>query len=70
MFALLYANENGFLSPSFTSGGNYLPDLLFLILYMRPCILELTAGSQSNLKDNAVRASHKCGNSVLPECSN
>ena len=59
MFALLYADDNGFLSPSISTGGNYLPDLLFLIQSVRPYILELAGGFESYLKGNAVRKKEK-----------
>ena len=45
----LYADDNGFLSPSITTGDNYHPDLLFLIQSKCLYILELRVGFKSNL---------------------
>ena len=50
----LYADINGFLSPSIITGDNYHPDLLFLIRSKCLHILELTVGFESNLKNNAM----------------
>ena len=52
----LYADVNGFLNlPS----ENYRPDLLFLIQSKCLYVLELTAGFESNLNNNAVRKKEK-----------
>ena len=55
----LYADVNGFLNPSIITGENYRPDLLFLIQSKCLYVLELTAGFESNLNNNAVRKKEK-----------
>ena len=55
----LYADVNGFPSPSIITGENYRPDLLFVIQSKCLYILELTVGFESNLKNNAVRKKEK-----------
>ena len=50
----LYADVNGFPSPSIITGDNYLKDLLFLIESKYLYILELTVGFEFNHKNNAV----------------
>ena len=44
---------------SIRTGYNYLPDPLFLIQSKCLCILELTVGFESNLKNNAARKKEK-----------
>ena len=55
----LYAGVNGFLNPSIIAGENYRPDFLFLIQSKCLYVLELTAGFESNLNNNAVRKKEK-----------
>ena len=66
----LYADVNGFPSPSIITGENYRPDLLFLIQSKCLYILELTVGFESNLKNNAVRKKEKYMNVVKDMRSN
>ena len=71
----LYADVSGFMIRSFITSDNDRPDLLFLIQCKCLYILELTAGFESNLKNNAMqkkknytnlvkdmRSNHKCVN--------
>ena len=66
----LYADVNGFPSPSVEIGENYRPNLLFLIQSKCLYILELTVGFESNLKNNAVRKKEKYINVVKDMRSN
>ena len=59
VYSSLYADDNGFLNPSITTGENYRPELLFLIQSKRLSVLELTVGFESNLNNNAVREKEK-----------
>ena len=52
------------------AGDNYLPDLLFLIQSKCLCILELTVGFESNLKNNAARKQEKYMNLAKDMISN
>ena len=67
---LLYANVNGFSSPSIITGDNYRPDRLFLIQSKCLFNLELTVGFESNLKNNEVRKNGKYMNLVKDVGSN
>ena len=60
----LYADINGFLNPSMTTGENYRPDLLFLIQSKGLYVLEWTAGLESNLNNNEARKKEKYLNFV------
>ena len=51
----LYADVNGFLNTSITTGENYRPDLPFVIPSKCQYVLGLTIGFKSNLNNNAVR---------------
>ena len=55
----LYADVNGFLSPSIITGENCRPDLLFLIQSKCLYVVELTVGFESNRNDSAVRKKEK-----------
>ena len=67
---LLYANVNGFSSPSIITHDNYRPDRLFLIQSKCLWNLELTLGFESNLKNNEVRKKGKYMNFVKDVGSN
>ena len=55
----LYADVNGFLSPSIITGENCRPDLLFLIQSKCLYVVELTVGFESNRNNNTVRKKEK-----------
>ena len=68
----LYADVNGFPSPSIITGDNYCPDHLFLIpsKCLHVYILELTGSFESNLKNNAAHTKKKYMNVVKDMRSN
>ena len=53
--SLLYADVSGFMIRSFITSDNDRPDLLFLKQCKCLYILQLTAGFDSNLKNNAMQ---------------
>ena len=55
----LFADVNGFLTPSIITGENYRPDLFFLIQSKCLYVLELTVGFESDFNNNAVRKKEK-----------